>query len=306
MFDDLISTHLHSHKNRETPVDILDAQIHIARGEIDSTLRAMDALGIRSLIFDELWAMRPSGHPTHLQPGYSLPNGAWRTASPVAQEASLAHPDRFSYLVRIDPLDPELESVMRVTASTPGARAFRLQPVWTPEDAAAFAKGSYEPLFAIAQTLGLPVCVFIPGYVELLAPYAKKYPGVNIIIDHCGLGFSFLPPVRPEHDFCATPAYFQKVLALAEHPNVALKWSHAQDRFGVQTYPYEGLRPYLRQAIEAFGAHRLIWASDKTVIPAHSWSNLLNYLRDDPELSRDEKEWILARTARRVFNWPAA
>jgi hypothetical protein len=51
----------------------------------------------------------------------------------------------------------------------------------------------------------------------------------------------------------------------------------------------------------------MIWASDKTVLhPPISWSDLVHYLRDDPELSQDEKEWILGRTARRVFNWPAA
>jgi L-fuconolactonase len=289
-------------------MDVVDAQVHVGRGEIDATLQAMDELGIRSLIFDELWETRSGKHPTHIQPGYRLANGAWRTAAPVATEASLLHPDRFSFLMRIDPLDAELESVMRVVGSTPGARAFRLQPVWTAADASAFAQGSNEALFDIAQDIGLPVCIFIPGFVELLEPYIKKYPKVNVVIDHCGLGFAFLPPVRPEpdHRFSASPAYFSRVLALAEYPNVALKWSHAQDRFGVQTYPYEGLRPHLRQAIEAFGANRVIWASDKTVIPAHSWPNLLNYLRDDPELSAEEKSWILGGAARQIFKWPAA
>ena len=39
----------------------------------------------------------------------------------------------------------------------------------------------------------------------------------------------------------------------------------------------------------------------------HRWSDLLHYLRDDPELSPAEKQWILGRSARRVLNWaPAA
>jgi hypothetical protein len=36
------------------------------------------------------------------------------------------------------------------------------------------------------------------------------------------------------------------------------------------------------------------------------WSDLVHYLRDDPELSRDEKEQILGGSSRRIFNWPAA
>lgn len=289
-------------------MDIVDAQLHMGRGKIGATLEAMDALGISAVVIDEFWGTGPGTHFSHIDPGHRLPNGAWRATWPTALEAVHCHPDRFAFLARIDPKDPQLESVMRVAGSTPNCCAFRIQPVWTLEEAQGFAQGSYEPLLEIAQDIGLPVCVFIPGNVELLEPYLKKFPRLNFIIDHCGLGFVGLPPVRPEPDasFCVTPAYFARVLSLAAYPNVALKWSHAQDRFGVQTYPYEGLRPYLRQAIAAFGADRLIWASDKTVIPAYSWSNLLNYLRDDPELSQDEKGWILSRTARRIFKLPTS
>jgi L-fuconolactonase len=289
-------------------MDIVDAQVHVGRGKIEATLEAMDALGISSVIIDEFWGTGPGTHFSHIDPGHRLPNGAWRATWPTALEASQCFPARFAFLARIDPQDPQLESVMRVAGSTPNCCAFRIQPVWTADEAAGFAQGSYHALLDIAQDIGLPVCVFIPGYVELLEPYVKKYPRLNFVIDHCGMGFGSLPPVRPApaHQFAASPAYFPQVLALAQYPNTALKWSHAQDRFGVQDYPYAGLRPYLRRAIAAFGANRVIWASDKTVIPAHSWSNLLNYLRDDPELSREEKAWVLGRSARAIFNFPAA
>jgi predicted TIM-barrel fold metal-dependent hydrolase len=76
--------------------------------------------------------------------------------------------------------------------------------------------------------------------------------------------------------------------------------------FGATEFPYEPLRPILRRAIQAFGAERLLWASDRTVTrPAMQWSDLVHYLRDDPELSRDEKEQILGGNSRRIFNWPA-
>lgn len=289
-------------------MDIVDAQLHMGRGKIEAVLEAMDALGITSVIIDEFWGTGPGTHPSHIDPGHRLPNGFWRALWPTATEASLRYPARFAILARIERQDPQLESLMRVTASTPGAVAFRLQPIWTADEAAAFAGGAYEPLFDIAQDIGLPICLFIPGWAELLVPYLKKYPKQQFIIDHTGMGFAGLKPARPEPDagFCTTPAYFGRVLELAQFPNAALKWSHAQDRFGTPDYPYEGLRPYLRRAIAAFGAHRLIWASDKTVLPRYRWSDLLHYLRDDPELSPDEKQWILGRSARQIFNWPAA
>lgn len=290
-------------------MDIVDAQLHVGRGKIEPTLEAMDALGIRSVLIDEFWGTRSSEkHPTHIDPGYALSNGAWRAACPTAEQASLLHPERFSYLLRIDRNDPELEAVMRVAGSSPHVRAFRIQPVWTLEEADAFAGGAYAPLLELAQDVGLPVCVFIPGFVELLEPYLRKYPRLTFVIDHCGMGFPDIPPGRRESDARRSLGidYLGEVLRLAEHPNVALKWSHAQNRFGVQQFPYEPLRPILRRTIEAFGAERLLWASDKSVIRGHSWSDLLLCLRDDPELSRDEKEWILGRSARRVLDWPLA
>lgn len=289
-------------------MDIVDAQLHVGRGMIAATLEAMDALGIRSVLIDEIWGVLGKAHPTHIDPGYALENGAWRTVWPTAEEASLLHPDRFSYLVRIDPRDPQLESLMRVVGSSPHARAFRLQPVWTLEDAQSFAAGAYEPLLDIAQDIGLPVCLFIPGYVELLPPYVRKYPKLTFVIDHCGMGFPNIPQGRPEGEARKSldAGYLDEVLKLAEFPNVALKWSHAQTRFGAKQYPYEPLRPLLRRAIEAFGADRLMWASDKSVMTGYSWSDLLHCLRDDPELSPDEKEWILGRSARRILNWPGA
>lgn len=286
-------------------IDIVDTQLHMARGTIDATLEAMDALGIRSVLIDEFWGTWDSPEPTHIQPGYRLDNGAWRAAWPTAEEASLRYPDRFSYLVRIDRRDPELESVMRVIGSSRHARAFRLQPVWTREEAADFARGAYDPLLAIAEDVGLPICWFVPGYAEVVRGYAQRYPKVTFVVDHCGMGFPNIPPDRPEAEErrVLDPAYFDEVLRLAECSNIILKWSHAQDRFGASSYPYESLRGPLRKAITAFGADRLMWAADKTVMFGHSWADLLYAVRDDPELSIEEKRAILGGTARRVLDW---
>ncbi|MDE2403095.1 MAG: amidohydrolase [Sphingomonadales bacterium] len=288
-------------------MDIVDVQVHMARGKIEATLEAMDALGIASVLIDEFWGGWPTTHPSHIQPGFALPNGAWRAAFPTAEEASLLHPDRFSYLVRIDPRDPQLEAVMRAAASTPHARAFRIQPVWTLAEAEGFAKDSYDALFEIAQDIGRPVCAFVPGYTGLLARYAARYPKLPLVIDHCGMGFPNIPSGRSAEEEARvnSPAHLAEVLRLAEFPNVMMKWSHAPSRFGVRDYPYEPLRPLLRQAITAFGADRLMWASDKTVMFGYTWGDLLYAVREDPELSAAEKGAILGGTARRLLSWPA-
>jgi predicted TIM-barrel fold metal-dependent hydrolase len=299
---------MHQSTPKGNVVDIVDAQLHIGHGMIDAILEAMNSLGIKSVLIDEFWVNRVDESPKQINPGYRLENGAWRAAYPAAELASILYPDRFSYFVRLDRHDPELESVMRVVGSSPHARAFRLLATWTLDEATAFSNGGYEPLFDIAQDVGLPLCLMIPGYVEFLPQYLKKYANLTFVVDHWGLGMPNHPPGRPEKEALRAQHldYFDEVLKLAEHPNVAIKISHAHFYFGAHEYPYDPVRPYLRRAIEAFGADRLMWASDKTVIPHHTWSDLLHYLRDDPELSQEEKEWILGRTARRILNWRAA
>jgi len=303
-------------------MDIVDAQVHIApvgkaygpgpleagSGIIDSTLDAMNAVGIRSVIIDEYWFWVAPPKPMQILPGNELANGAWRAAFPIAQLAGILHPDRFCAFVRVDRRDPQLESVMRVLASTPQVRAFRSLAVWNPEEARQFMGGGYDRVFEIAQDLGLPMCMAIQGFVEYLPQYAKKFPKLQFIVDHWGMGIPFNTAQRPEADLRRSISleYLDEIMKLAEHPNIALKIGHAQMHFKAKRYPFEEVRPHLRRAIKAFGADRLTWGSDKTIAqPPFSWMELLNSLKDDPELSQEEKELILGKNARRLYNWPA-
>ena len=95
----------------------------------------------------------------------------------------------------------------------------------------------------------------------------------------------------------------EEVFKLADFPNTALKWAHAQSCFDVHDYPYQPIRGYLKRAIGAFGAERVMWASDSSVIPRHSWSDILHYVRDDPDLTEEEKAWVLGGSARKALNW---
>jgi len=201
-------------------MDVVDAQIHFGPGGIDRTLAAMDALGISAALVDEFWGLDNWG------PGYALPNGAYRVTSPTAELASWLHPDRFTYVLRVDRNDPECASLIRMVKDAPHARAVRIIPAVTAEELDAFRAGAHEPIFAEAARIGLPLFVFIAGHVELLAPYLKAYPDLPVIVDHCGMpmeaGVSFLDADTPEGP-ARDNAYFDEVLKLAAYPNVALK-----------------------------------------------------------------------------------
>jgi predicted TIM-barrel fold metal-dependent hydrolase len=105
-----------------------------------------------------------------------------------------------------------------------------------------------------------------------------------------------------EQERVESPHYFAEVLRLADFPNVALKWSHEQIGFGAAEYPFTETRPHLREAVDAFGAERILWASDKSVLPL-TWSDIVHAVRDDPGLSADEKASIMGGTTRRLLDW---
>ncbi len=292
-------------------MEIVDSQIHFGPGGIEETLAAMDALGIGAVLADEFWGLKSWG------PGYTLPNGAYRVTSPTAELASWLHPERFSYVLRIDRNDPEAESLIRMIKDAPHARATRILPALTALELKAFAEGGYDRIFAVCEEIGLPVFVFIAGHVELMPRYLEKFPELQFIVDHCGMPLEadvgFLDEATPDQaqnqardQAHGGPdiAYFDEVLKLAPYPNVALKWTHAQGMFGVREYPFSGLQPYLRRALDAFGVERVMWASDNGGNQTgETWAELLFYLRDCPELTDTEKEWLLGRTVRTVLDW---
>lgn len=286
-------------------MDIVDAQIHLGPGGIDETLAAMDALGIRAALIDEYWLRAFANEPHHL-----LPGGAFRPVAPTAELAAQLHPERFSYLLRVHPQDPEYAAVIRQVRDAPGGRALRIDPGMSRATATGFAAGDYDHIAAAASDCGLPLFVFAPDQPEAFARLAAAFPQLKIVVDHCGV---FSNAMRasiggglPARDDAGQRVLFDAVIALAEFPNVALKWGHSSGMFDKPVWPGEGLWPILRAAIAGFGADRIMWASDFSVNQrGESWAELLFGVKGDPDLSQDEREWVLGRTARAWLNWPA-
>lgn len=282
-------------------MDIVDTQFHLFMTMDDEAcVHVMDALGIKSVLVDEAWQSQQLMKADGAMPGLRLGNGEWRPVSPGGQMASLKRPDRFSFQLRLNPEDPEIERVMAEAASFPGCRAFRYDSRGENEVAAA-ESGARLAFFRIAEKLGIPVSITALGRVHQFVQYFRACPSLVFILDHCGL---------PKD-----PAGYEVVLAAAQYPNVHLKWSHAPLILGQSKYPFADIRPFLHRAIDAFGRERIMWASDFTTIETvskvwggepYSWAEALFYIRDDPELTESDKEWLLGRTARKVLNWEEA
>jgi L-fuconolactonase len=274
-------------------MDIVDAQVHFNQiGSLAEGIAAMDAVGVSALLFDEWTSINDQGH---FLPGELLLNGVFRPVCFEAEAAATLHPDRFGVLRRVDYRDPDLKAIARGLADAPYTAALRATLM---DDAGldALAKGELTGVFEAAADHDLSLVVLAPGRPELLAAHAERYPGLTIVIDHCGVPLQRHAPV----------ASLDGVLDLARYPNLSLKWCHAPFFLGAADYPFPDAVALLRRAVTAFGPERVFWGSDFTITGAFStWAEELFYVRDAAEFSAEEKAWILGGTARKVFRWPA-
>jgi predicted TIM-barrel fold metal-dependent hydrolase len=295
-------------------MDIVDSQVHLGPGGAAEMVGALNALGIKSVLVDEWWMGTPG------DPGYRVGNGAFRPTSPTAELASWTYPGRFSYLVRVDPRDPDLKTVIRFARDATYVRALRVSPGMSRAEVADFTNGVYDPIFAAASEYGLPIFVQIAGHTHLLERIIKKYPDIRIIICHCGMppGATLAPIIAQMEGLPDSAEYwrkvaeepaaqaFDKVLQAAQWKQVALKWAHAPGMFSAGGYPNAGTRPFLRKALDAFGADRVMWASDISANQTgESWAELIFAVRNNPDLSANEIEWVMGKSARKWLNWEA-
>lgn len=266
---------------------IVDSQVHLNRIGIEAGLAAMNALGVTAAIIDEFEGADEQGK---LLPYHLLANGAKRPVVSMAEAAARRHPDRLAYLLRVEADDPDLDMVVRFTRTSPHAKALRTC-ARLPDEVRDFGQGAYRPVFAAAAAHGFPLFLRVVQ-PDLLHDYLKEFTAGPLILDHCG------SPADSEA--------FDRVLALAKYPNLHLKWVHGQAFFKAPTYPFPEMDPFLRKAVDAFGAERIMWASDITEsIGGYSAAEALFYVRENALLSQSEKEWILGRTAQKLLKWPA-
>jgi predicted TIM-barrel fold metal-dependent hydrolase len=273
-------------------MDIVDAQVHVfyATGE-QETLAVMNALGIQSMVIDELWHHTPEGASW---PFRDFGNGVRRFVTPQAQAAVLRHPDRFSLLQRVTRHDPDLTSVFSILGDTPGCRAVRIN-LRPREERQAFLDGGYDDLLKLAERRNLAVCVLMHGQntAQVLRGTVQRFGGVRFVLDHLA------NPKSPEQ--------WNDVLGLGSLKNLWLKWCHGHHFFEAGPYPFPGLQKEMARAIDAYGVQRMVWASDFTHDRGGvTWGDLFYYVRESPLLSEGDKEWLMGRSAREVFNWPGA
>lgn len=203
------------------------------------------------------------------------------------------HPQTFSGVGIVDAQGPDVASRIKELA-TKGVRGLRIHP-GEGEAAGWIRDDGMAKLWGTAGEQGLAVCPLInPSDLPHVDAMCRKFPGVRVVIDHFA---------RIGIDGEIDQSQLDALCRLARFPDVFVKTS-AFYALGKKRPPYTDLIPMIRRLVGAFGAERLMWASDCPfqVQGEHRYADSIALIRDRAEfLSEAEKRAILRDTAERVF-----
>lgn len=202
-------------------------------------------------------------------------------------------PGVFSGVAVVDEHAGSLAATLRELHSQ-GVRGLRIHPASTPVDRWASSPGMAS-LWGLAADQGLAVCPLInPEALPEIEKLCVRFPKTQVVIDHFA---------RIGIDGQIRDAQLDQLCRLAKFPQVHVKTS-AFYALGKKQPPYTDLGPMIRRVRDAYGAERLMWASDCPfqVDPGHSYAASIDLIRTGLDfLTADERDHLLRKTAERVY-----
>jgi len=139
--------------------------------------------------------------------------------------------------------------------------------------------------------LKLPMCIQTgPIGLPQVTMLAKRFPTVNIILDHLG---------RPEVQDGPPYANAASLFALAELPNIFLKLTPRI--FGDVKKGQASAETFFPQVVGAFGAQRLAWGSNFPTSPGTLAEILATAQAGLACLNADDRAWVFGKTAAHLY-----
>jgi len=243
----------------------------------DQMVAAMDAVGVDGAVLVSPFSM-------------------YRYDATYAQEVYAAHPSRFRLVKPVDPTDPAVADTIADWASTKGTVGVRV--MLRNELSADPADPGINRVLTAASRHSLAVNLLCWGRLEQAAQLAARNSNRQLVIDHVGLQQPFEPP-PPAQPFAELP----KVLALAAHPNIAIKISGACT-LSHEPFPYKDIWDPLARIFDAFGFDRCMWGTDWTrAVALLTYKQGVEAFRVTDRLSDSDRAALMGETLARVYNW---
>jgi predicted TIM-barrel fold metal-dependent hydrolase len=206
-------------------------------------------------------------------------------------EAVRTHRGAFSAVAVVDPDSATADASVGQLRSQ-GVRGFRIT---ARKDKPWAQWEGMQRLWRAASEHRMAVCPLIdPAAFPWVAALCEKHPRTTVVIDHLG---------RIGASGAIQDADIRALCGLARFLRVHVKVS-AFYALGRKTAPYTDLVPLIRQIFETYGPRRLMWGSDSPyqVQPPHDYASSVNLVHEHlPFTSREDREWLLTKTAEHVF-----
>ena len=243
----------------------------------DDMIAAMDAVGVDAAI---------------LVSPFSL----YRFDASYAISVRNAYPDRFALIKPVDPNDPAVEGTIADWKALPGTIGVRI--MMNADVSTDAADPGINRVLAAAAKHGLAVNLLATGRLAQAGEMAARNPNTQIVIDHLGLAQPHLPPV-PAEPWADLPA----VLALAAHPNVAIKISGA-GTLAHEPFPYPDIWEPLGRIFDAYGLDRCIWGTDWTrAVELLTYEQGVEAFRVTDRLSDSDRAILMGDSLTRIYKW---
>ena len=243
----------------------------------DDMVKAMDAVGVDAAVLVSVFTM-------------------YRYDASYAMSVHAKYPNRFALVKPVDPSDPKVAETIADWKKTRGTVAIRI--MMNRDVSADPADPGVNRVLAEAARHSFPVNLLGWGRLDQVRELAKRNPNTQLVIDHLGLQQPFEPP-PPAQPFADLP----KVLALAEHPNVAIKITGACT-LSREAFPYRDIWDPLWRIFDAFGMNRCMWGTDWTrAVGLLTYKQGVEAFRVTDRLSESDRETLMGGSLQRVYNW---
>lgn len=202
------------------------------------------------------------------------------------------HQGVFSGVAVIDRDARPRETMIELAAN--GVRGFRIRPGKRKPDRWLDGDGM-AAMWKCGAEEGLAMCPLIDAkFLPAVDRMCERFPETPVVVDHFA---------RIGVDGAFREADLSNLCRLARHKNAHVKVS-AFYALGKKQAPYLDLGPMIRRVLDAFGPERLMWASDGPfqVLGGHTYKDSIDLVRRRLNfLTDDDRDWLLRKTAERVF-----
>ncbi len=204
------------------------------------------------------------------------------------------YPGTFQAVCRVDPEEPAAPDHLS-DLTQQGFRGVRLSP--SEKSDGDWIRGPLmPPLWRRCAELKVPMTLLIPvSRIPDVIPLIEANPSLTVVIDH----MAGCPVDRPDQ--------LKMLLDLARYPRVLVKisglWAVSK-----QPFPYPDAMELVKRLHQAFGASRLMWATNWPVsLEQIAYPDAVRLYRDNLGfLTASEREDVLFRTANRIWPFPTA